>query len=93
VDLDALPVAKALRDGAEALGVDPLRLALAGGEDYELLATLDPDDANAAARALHERFGVTLATIGTIIEGEGLTGVGAGGGERPIEPEGWDHFA
>ena len=93
VELDAVPVAQALSDGAETLDVDALALALSGGEDYELLATLDPDDADAAARALRERFGVTLVTIGTIIEGDGLVGVDADGREKPIEPEGWDHFA
>jgi thiamine monophosphate kinase len=36
---------------------------------------------------------VTLATIGTIIEGDGVVGVDADGSEKPIEPEGWDHFA
>jgi thiamine-monophosphate kinase len=92
VELDTVPVAKPLRDGAASLDVEALDLALHGGEDYELLATLDPSDASAAARALHERFGVTLATIGTIIEGEGLVGIDLEGREAPLEPEGWDHF-
>jgi thiamine-monophosphate kinase len=91
--LDAVPVADALRDGAETLGVDALQLSLGGGEDYELLATLVPDDADAAARALRERFGVTLTTIGTIIEGEGVIAVDSNGEERRIEAEGWDHFS
>jgi len=92
VELEAVPIAEALRDGAAALSVDALGLALGGGEDYELLATLDPTDAAAAGRALRERFGVTLTTIGTIIEGEGVIGRDANGRETPIEPEGWDHF-
>jgi thiamine-monophosphate kinase len=92
VELDAVPVSEALRDGAGSLGVDALELALGGGEDYELLAALDPSDASAAGGALRERFGVTLATIGTIIEGEGVIGVDANGREARIDPEGWDHF-
>jgi thiamine-monophosphate kinase len=92
VELEAVPIAQALRDGATALDVDALDIALGGGEDYELLATLDPSDASAAGRALRERFGVTLATIGTIIDGEGVFGVDANGRETRIEPEGWDHF-
>jgi thiamine-monophosphate kinase len=65
--------------------------ARAGGEDYELLATL-PDDAAVAEarRRLDEAFGVPLAAIGVIIEG-GLVAVD-GGGEHPLEPEGWDHL-
>jgi len=93
IELDAVPVAEPLRAGAASLGVDALELALAGGEDYELVATLDPPDAEAARRVLDERFGVTLATVGTIIDGEGVVAVGDDGRETPLGSMGWDHFA
>ena len=50
IDLAAVPVAPSLRDGATALGVDALEVALGGGEDYELLATM-PSGAVEDARA------------------------------------------
>jgi len=93
IELVAVPVAEPLRAGAASLGVDALELALGGGEDYELVATLDPADAEAARRVLDERFGVTLTTVGTIIEGEGLVAVGDDGRETPLGSKGWDHFA
>ncbi|MEX2203763.1 MAG: thiamine-phosphate kinase [Actinomycetota bacterium] len=93
IDLAAVPVAEPLRAGAASLGVDALELALGGGEDYELVATLDPSDAEAARRALDERYGVTLTTVGTIIEGESLVAVGDDGRETPLGSRGWDHFA
>ena len=93
VELVTVPVAEPLRAGAASLGVDALELALGGGEDYELVATLDPTDAEAARRVLDERFGVTLTTVGTIIEGEGLVAVGDDGRETPFGSKGWDHFA
>ena len=66
--------------------------AVAGGEDYELLGTVPSGDAVAAARSqLAEAFGVPLAEIGRIIE-TGLVAVEPDGTERPLEPEGWDHF-
>lgn len=66
--------------------------AVAGGEDYELLGTVPSGDAVAAARSqLAEAFGVPLAEIGRIIE-TGLVAVEPEGTERPLEPEGWDHF-
>lgn len=66
--------------------------ALAGGEDYELIAALPSADAVAAARRqLADAFGVPLAEIGGIIE-EGLVAVDERGEERPLEAEGWDHF-
>lgn len=93
LELPAVPVAEPLLAGAASLGVDALQLALGGGEDYELLATLEEADAESAARALDERFGVTLSTVGTIIEGAGLVAVDADGKQTPLEPKGWDHFA
>jgi thiamine-monophosphate kinase len=93
IELVGVPVAEPLRAGAASLGVDPLELALGGGEDYELVATLDPTDAEAARRVLDERFGVTLTRVGTIIEGEGLVAVGDDGRETPLGSKGWDHFA
>ena len=67
--------------------------ALGGGEDYELLAALPDDDVVQAARAeLKESFGVGLAEIGVAVEGAGIVAVDAQGSERPLEPEGWDHF-
>jgi thiamine-monophosphate kinase len=93
VELARVPVAGALRAGAETLGVDALALALGGGEDYELLATLPPEGVPRAREALDERFGVPLAEIGRIVEGSGLVAVDADGHEAPLEPVGWDHFA
>jgi thiamine-monophosphate kinase len=66
--------------------------ALTGGEDYELLASLPSEDAVATARRqLIDAFGVPLAEIGAIIE-EGIVAVDERGEERPLDPEGWDHF-
>lgn len=93
VELARVPVSRALRAGAETLGLDALALALGGGEDYELLATLPPEQVEDARAALGERFGVPLAEIGRIVEGSGLIGVDAAGREAPLEPVGWDHFA
>lgn len=92
VELARVPVAAGLAAGAETLGVDALALALGGGEDYELLATLPPEAVGPAREALAERFGVPLAEIGRIVEGAGLVGVDADGREVPLEPVGWDHF-
>lgn len=93
VELARVPISPALRDGADVLGLDPLALALGGGEDYELLATLPPEAVEPAREALSERFGVRLSEIGRIVEGSGLVAVDAEGRGSPLEPLGWDHFA
>jgi thiamine-monophosphate kinase len=93
VDLAKVPVADALREGAPLLDVDPVELAVGGGEDYELLATIDLTDLERARSELDERFGSTLTEVGVITERRGLIAVEADGRESPLEPKGWDHFA
>lgn len=94
VTLADVPVADGLEDLAKALEgrIDPLDLALHGGEDYELLATLPADAVEGAAEKLAERFGTGLSVIGAVTE-EGLVALGEDGAERPLEPRGWEHFA
>jgi thiamine-monophosphate kinase len=92
VELAAVPVAPALREADGWLDADPVELAIGFGEDYELLATLDPANVD-RARAELDPFGVTLTVVGTIIEGTGVVAVDGGGVERPLEPKGWDHFS
>jgi thiamine-monophosphate kinase len=94
VTLASIPVAEGLEELGRAIdGVDPLNLALNGGEDYELLATLPPEAVGPAGQKLHARFGTPLTEIGEIRPGEGLVAIEADGSERPLTPEGWDHFA
>lgn len=88
-----VPVAAALLEGAEMLEVDALELALSGGEDYELLATMPPVAVAAALGELAETFGVALTEIGEVVTGEGLVAVDADGAARSLRPAGWDHFA
>ena len=48
IDLSQLPVQAGVAELARRAGLDPLDLAAAGGEDYELLAALAPDDLDRA---------------------------------------------
>ena len=91
VRLSELPVAPELAELAEHLAIDPLELALCGGEDYELLATLPASAVADAADRLSRRFGTPLTQIGEV-RASGLVAVDDAGRERPLEPRGWDHF-
>jgi thiamine-monophosphate kinase len=93
VSLPAIPVAEELHELAAVLPIDPLRLALAGGEDYELLAALPQDSVPEARRRISESFGVGLTDVGDVTEDALVTAVDAEGNEAPLEAEGWDHFA
>lgn len=92
VRMDRIPVATELADLAGVLPVHGLELALEGGEDYELLATVRPGALEEAAAKVRDRFGTALTEIGEIKLGEGVTAVEADGSEHPLEPKGWDHF-
>jgi thiamine-monophosphate kinase len=88
VNPDALP----LDHGLEAvLGSDreaAFEVAMVGGEDFELLFTIDPQSAAAAIGAV-EQTGVSCTQIGRIVEGDCLVG------DRPLsswEEVGWDHL-
>jgi thiamine-monophosphate kinase len=91
VRLDDLPISDDVVAAAAALRLDPTELALGGGEDYELLATLDATAFDRAREELDERFGMTFTEVGVIID-DGLVAV-TDDGEQPLEPKGWDHFA
>jgi thiamine-monophosphate kinase len=92
VELARIPVADALERGADALGVKALELAISGGEDYELVATLPRDAVETARADLFEAFGTKLSDVGEIAEGSGVEAVRDDGSVSPLEPAGWDHF-
>jgi thiamine-monophosphate kinase len=87
-----IPVALQLHQLAGAQGLDPLELALHGGEDYELLATIPPKAVEEVEASIGERFGTALTDIGEVTEGS-LVLETPDGAKRPLEPRGWDHFA
>ncbi|HJO22583.1 MAG: thiamine-phosphate kinase [Myxococcota bacterium] len=74
-----LPLPRGFRRACAALGLEPLALALGGGEDYELLFTLRPRGPSAAW--LSQRLGVAVTEIGRVVVG------------RRQEQRGWRHFA
>ena len=70
-------------------GFDPLKLALHGGEDYELLFTVPRE---LAKRLPSRAVGVPITVIGEIILKKRVTLVDAQGHGIPLSPMGWDPF-
>ena len=89
---EELPISEDSQQVARALGLDPLRLALAGGEDYRLLFTA-PSAAKQKIQALayHAVHG-KLVMVGQIVEGQGIR-LSTAGQERALDLQGYDHFA
>ncbi len=71
------------------LKLDPLEMALNGGDDYELLFTVPPQRAKGLRGAPGFR---ELAAIGEIERGKQITLVVADGRARRLPPGGWDSF-
>jgi thiamine-monophosphate kinase len=92
VALERLPIAPAAREAARALGQDPVRWAVGGGEDYELLFTCEPGAADALAQGLLRATGTALTVIGWIDRpGSGVTYLDDRG-EPVALPPGYQHF-
>jgi thiamine-monophosphate kinase len=70
INAEALPLAGGVAAMAAATGLDPLQLAISGGEDYELLVTLPPHLLESASKAVSET-GVELTGVGEVVAGEG----------------------
>ena len=88
--VDSVPVAREVRCFAEFNGLDALNLALYGGEEYELVATVKPKlwaDAESAVEAVGGR----LLPIGRVTRDKRVV-LQLDGKKCPIEARGWEHF-
>jgi thiamine-monophosphate kinase len=74
-----IPLSPELKQAASHLGISPIKLALSGGEDYELLFTAP---AGKKVKAIY---------IGEITESERVI-VDNSGRDQPFAPEGYQHF-
>lgn len=89
VELDQLPLSTAMQEK-----LDPeqqLRLALAGGEDFELCFTL-PDEHGPALEAVAATLGHAITRIGKIEAEQGLRLSQAGQAVALPDSLGWQHF-
>jgi thiamine-monophosphate kinase len=67
-------------------------LALAGGEDYELLFSV-PSRREAALRRAAAGFGCSITRIGDCVSARGVRVIDERGRDRPMDLTGYDHFA
>lgn len=90
VEASRLPIDSVVREICGRRALDPLMLALHGGEDYELLFTVAPANASRLPKRVD---GVSVTRIGEIKEaGEGVR-ISEGAKVWKLEPGGWEHFS
>jgi thiamine-monophosphate kinase len=88
IDLDDVPISKAALEYGRIASVDPLDLALYGGEEFELVICLKKSAVKKALRSVR-----TLHVIGRVTRNTGIVRLLRDGGQRLIEPRGWEHFS
>ena len=82
-----LPLHQQTVQAAKMFNVSPITCALNGGEDYELLFTISPND----IEKLEDTFGIAI--IGRITEAsEGYKLVTGGGKSHDLIAQGWKHI-
>jgi len=92
IQLSQIPLSEEYRKKIVTYQSDPYQLALAGGEDYELLFTASEGRAE-AIKKLAAELGTPITLIGEITRpSAGVTVVGADGKEFPVAQRGHDHF-
>jgi thiamine-monophosphate kinase len=89
VQLEDLPVDEGVATVAERVGIEPLELAAAAGEDYELLFAC-PEDARAPIESALAETAVAVTWIGKALPGAGVRLLDEAG--RPSRLDAWDHL-
>lgn len=91
VELDNIPISSACRAYAKTIGVSPIRLALTGGEDYELLFTTSPLTHERVEQQARTR-GYRITRIGTIRAQRFGIQMTSGGKTQPMPLTSYEHF-
>lgn len=89
--IESVPVAPSARAAAEALGLDPLDYALAGGEDFELIVAIEHRAYSYLAARFEKRFKRPLYRIGVFRPEPGIVLV-KDGNDCELARAGWEHF-
>ncbi len=90
IDASILPIPAGVSKWFESNGEEPIRAALAGGDDYELLFTVDPRRRGRFRNALQHARGVPVVQIGELTAKPDLVLIRDGAPE-PL-PGGFTHF-
>jgi thiamine-monophosphate kinase len=92
LDETKIPISPQCRSFAHKRHLDPISIALEGGEDYELLFTV-PVQGQTQLEEIHNDFEVPITSIGTVEPRKyGMRLKLANGSYRPMVQTSYDHF-
>jgi thiamine-monophosphate kinase len=87
-----IPLSSECRQAGRFLGVDPLKWALYGGEDYELLFTCPPGQAEKVKKNMSEQTGIKINFLGRAVELKKGIKILYPDGLSKVLKGGFDHF-
>ncbi len=87
-----IPLSSHLGKMAGHYKLNPMELALNGGEDYQLLFTVAEDRCELLCMEFEKEFKRSLYPIGRIIKDTGIF-LQSGSDITPLKKGGWDHFS
>jgi thiamine-monophosphate kinase len=91
IEEDRIPVDEKVLYVSSGTGLDPVELALNGGEDFELCFTVAHGEGDRIADDFTEKFKLAVTKIGRI-KGSELFIQGRDGNKRLLKPSGFDHL-
>ncbi len=91
IETEKIPYGQDVELAAEKLGISAERLAIEGGEDYELLFTINPDDEDIVYRSFTKNQLVQVTQIGIITDEKSVLLKNKDGSKTPLAG-GWQHF-
>ena len=89
IEASQLPIDEVVSELCGRRALDPLMLALHGGEDFELLFTVSPEKLDQLPSRVD---GVSITRIGEIKEASEGVRISEGSRVWKLEPGGWEHF-
>ncbi|MCS7143139.1 MAG: thiamine-phosphate kinase [Aigarchaeota archaeon] len=91
IEIETLPVHELVEDFAKMEGADVYELVMHGGEEFELVVTLDERRIDVVREAL-DRVGSEMKVIGRVRSGTGRVYARWRGRLIEVEDRGWSHF-
>jgi thiamine-monophosphate kinase len=85
----SIPIDPLVKELSGRRALDPLMLALHGGEDFELLFTVRPENVSKLPSRVD---GISLTRIGEITEASTSVQISEGSRTWKLDPGGWEHF-
>jgi len=89
IDSSYLPIDRDVSQLCGRRALDPLMLALHGGEDFELLFTVKPEDVPRLPKRVD---GVGISRIGEVTDQSGKIRITEKNRVWDLEPQGFEHF-